>query len=142
MASGAVAGALSRTMTAPFDRIRIVSAGTGVAIGGAVRIIRNGVPLRCRCSRGPAYAFARVGIENVYLVTLPLHCYGSARAARYTDHKAVCSARQMLITTRALCALVQHAHWASLTHVLVNCHDIPRSPACRACWQCPLSAAL
>jgi hypothetical protein len=40
-ASGAVAGALSRTMTAPFDRIRIVSAGTGVSIGSALRTVRK-----------------------------------------------------------------------------------------------------
>lgn len=39
--AGAMAGALSRTMTAPFDRIRIVSAGTGVSISSALRIIRK-----------------------------------------------------------------------------------------------------
>jgi hypothetical protein len=39
--SGAVAGALSRTLTAPFDRIRIVAAGTGVSVSSAVRVIRK-----------------------------------------------------------------------------------------------------
>jgi hypothetical protein len=39
--AGSVAGALSRTLTAPFDRVRIVAAGTGVSVSSAVRAIRK-----------------------------------------------------------------------------------------------------
>ena len=40
-ASGALAGAVSRTVTAPIDRIRIVVAGKGVSIGSAIATVRR-----------------------------------------------------------------------------------------------------
>ena len=40
-ACAAIAGCISRTATAPFDRVRIVSAGTGITLGHAIRRIRS-----------------------------------------------------------------------------------------------------